>query len=163
MQADIASFFMRTIIPVFLTWLAAGIILYMLLLGFKGSSARGTFGSVMASLSVFSLVYFVGTLIMSLLFFFAVPQFFQARGISQTEVAAISYAIASNPQFIHWAVLAAGLVIGLAIIASYFYIVAKIGKMAKDTGAFSDCVLAVVSATLSFIAFTLLISAFSGL
>ncbi len=100
---------------------------------------------------------------LSIIFFLAIPQFFQTRGISQEQVAEISYSIASDPQPIHWLLLVAGIIIGLGVLASYFYIAAKIGRMVKDTGTFSDCVLSVVFAALSLIVFVFVSAIFSAI
>ena len=99
----------------------------------------------------------------SVIFFFAVPQFFQKRGLSVQEVSSISYSIASNPQLIHWLLLIMGILVGLGVIASYFYIAAKIGKLVADTGAFSNAVLVVVFAAISFIIFSILTIAFAAI
>ena len=162
-QANFGAFILRTIIPAVMTWVVSAALLYVLLIGFKGKSAIGSFMPVLSALPVFNLVYFLGLLFMSAVFFFAAPQFFQARGISQYEVTSISYSIASNPQPVHWLLLIAGILMGLMVMASYFYIVAKIGRVVKDTGAFSDTMLAVVFAAMSFTVFTLLTIGFSGL
>jgi len=162
-QADFAGFFVRTVIPALLTWVISAIAFYILLLGFKGKSARGTFSPVLCALPVFNLVYFFGFLVMSVIFFFAVPQFFQKRGLSVQEVSSISYSIASNPQLIHWLLLIMGILVGLGVIASYFYIAAKIGKLVADTGAFSNAVLVVVFAAISFIIFSILTIAFAAI
>src|SRR3989344_2331201 len=161
--ADFSALIVRTILPSLFAWIVSAAALYILLLGFKGKSARGTFKSILSTLPVFSLAYFIGFLLMSVIFFIGVPAFFQSRPLAPSDVAAISYIIASNPQPIHWVVLIIGMLIGLALIASYFYITMKIAKMVKETGTFSDCVLAVAFAAISFAIYAAFTLVFSGI
>ncbi len=153
---DLASFFVRALVPALLSWLVSAAILYILLLGFKGKAASGKFFPALAGLSVFNLVYFFALLIMSVLFFFAVPQLFQNKGMTSYEVFNAVYSIASQPQAIHWVVLIAGLLIGLGVAFSYLYIAAKISRLAKETSAFSDSLVAVIFAFASAVAFALI-------
>src|SRR3989344_4008533 len=162
-SVDFASFLLHALAPALISWIVSSIILYVLLLGFKGRAANGKLGSVFSALSVYNLVYFAGLLALSVVMFFGVPQLFAQKGLSAVEQFSAVYAIASNPQLIHWIVLIAGFLIGLCIAFSYLYIAAKIAKLTKETGRFSDSLLAVMFAVLSVVAFLLISGIFSGI
>ena len=162
-QPDLGSFLIHVLAPAAISWFVCAAILYILLIGFKGRAASGKFGSVLASLSVFNLVCFIALLLMSAVFFAGVPELFQKGGLTSIEMFNATYAISSNPQPNHWAVLGIGLLIGIGAAVSYLYIAAKIARLTKETGAFSDSVLAVIFAFISATTFFIISGFFQGI
>lgn len=134
--------------------LVVALVLYVLLLVFKGSEARGKFNSVLATLPVSHLVFSIAGLLSFGLVFVFVPDFFRllptlyGKSITTEQMLQLVSGLSLPPESIISLMFFLLVLIVLASIAAGLYVIYKIGDMVKQTSRFSNLVFLVVSMAL---------------
>jgi len=137
-------------------WILASVLMYLLLLAFKGQSASGRLPSVMSAYAVNSLIIFIAGLLMFLAFLIAVPSLFTTIAslegiITPAELAVAISGIPIPSDAVLWTLLMFLLVLGIVTIFCGLYVIFKIGNLVRDSGRFSNWVFVVVFLGLSIL------------
>ncbi len=135
----------------------AALLMYVLLMAFKGSAVKGKYQSILSALSVNYLVLCVFSILMIILVLIAIPSFFSAlasfkgANLNFNEVYAIVSVLDKPAGQVLWVVTAIMGLLGLAAVFCGLYVVFKIGTLTKETTGFSNSVFTVVFIVLSFL------------
>ena len=150
------------IVKEFAYWIFASIVLFVLLIAFKGKEVHGKFSSIMAGFSVTFLVNFVMALLSFLVVFLAIPNFFrkiatlQGKELSFEQILSVINSMAMPSQEIVIILFILLLAIGIIAVISNLFVVYKIGNLVRKTTAFSNWVFVIVYFGLSFLINSLL-------
>jgi len=138
-------------------WVLASVLMYIVMIAFKGGAVGKKFSSILASFSTIYLVTFIAGLLMFLLIFVAIPGFFQKvtslQGVDITfdQLVSVISSLALPSQeimLVMWFILG---LIALGAVLMNFYVFYQIGNLVKKTTIFSNLVFVVVFIGLSFL------------
>ncbi|MEK6957895.1 MAG: hypothetical protein AABW99_02885 [archaeon] len=135
----------------------ASILMFVLLMGFKGAETKGKFLHIMSAYSVNYLVVFCAALIAVILVALFIPGFFpKIASLQGTNPSIDDLALAINSidlpsQAIVLLLEILFLAVGIAAIILNFWIFYSIGQIVKATSLFSNLVFTVVFVGLSFL------------
>jgi len=138
-------------------WILASVVLFVLLLAFKGKEVHGKFKSVMAAFSSIYLLSFIASFFSYLFVFIFVPGFFQkilslkARNPSFDEIVSAMGSMALPSQEITILLFALLLGIGIVAVLLGLYTIYRIGNLVRKTSAFSNSVFVIVFLGLAFL------------
>jgi len=138
-------------------WVLASLLIYLLLMAFKGKEVQGKFSSIMAAFPVIYFVNFIAALSAILLVFISIPGFFEKiaslQGLNPSfeELVSVISSMALPSQEIMlliWLVLGLIGVFAFLINFSVFY---RIGNLVKKTSVFSNLIFVIVFIGLSYL------------
>ena len=138
-------------------WILASVVLFILLIAFKGKEANGKFKNVMAAFSSIYLVSFALSFLSYLLVYIFIPGFFQkilslkAKSPNFDEIVSSigSMALPSQEILILLFVLLLG--IGIVAVLLGLYVIYRTGTLVRKTSAFSNSVFVIVFLGLAFL------------
>ncbi|MCR4369418.1 MAG: hypothetical protein NUV67_05940 [archaeon] len=138
--------------------IAISIVLYILLLAFKGKAVSGKFTSIICAYSVTYLITTVFVALIMLVIALMVPGYFSAiSGLDTSDSLAIAQSVSalSLPeglaQIAFFAIIG---ILGLFAVFASLYVVHRTGRLVKETGRFSNLVFLFVYAGLSVLVST---------
>ena len=138
-------------------YLTAGLLLYILLIVFKGKGAKLSFKAVLSAFSVTYLVTFVASLLLTIVIFISVPGFFSAIARLQAQQASFDQAIAAiyalniPTGILLWVVYFIFFVVILGAVLANLGVIYRIGQLARKTSSFSNVVFVVLFLALSYL------------
>ena len=137
------------IVKDFAYWILASIVLFILLLAFKGKKTNGNFKGIMASLSVTYLISAIAFFLMALIVHFSVPSFFakiaslQNRNVTFEQLLSVISSMALPDTTILLVIYGFIAAIGLLALLFALYVPFRIGNLVKPSTGFSNSVLVV--------------------
>lgn len=138
-------------------WVLASLLLFVLLMAFKGKEVKGRFSSIMAAFSVTYLITFLAAVLTMIVIFISIPGFFskisslQGRDLTFDQLVSVMSSLALPSVEIQILVFVALLVIGLVAILSGLHVFYRIGNLVKQTTGFSNLLFLVVFLGLAFL------------
>tara|TARA_Y100000310_G_scaffold345709_1_gene468631 strand:- start:35911 stop:36543 length:633 start_codon:yes stop_codon:yes gene_type:complete len=140
-----------------LYWIFATVLIYLLLMAFKGKEVKGKFSSIMAAFPVIYLVNFLAALSAVIVVFITIPGFFEKiaslQGLNPSfeELVSVISSLALPSQeimLVIWLVLGLIGVFTFLINFSVFY---RIGNLVKKTSIFSNLIFVIVFMGISYL------------
>ncbi|HLC79706.1 MAG TPA: hypothetical protein VJG83_04785 [archaeon] len=160
---DIAIGALREIIY----FILASILMYILLVVFKGRNVRGKFSSIVSAFSTTYLITFIFSALCLLVVHIAVPGFFakiatlQGQNVTFEQMLSVVSSLALPSESVLLALTIVMVLLGFFALFSGAYVIYKIGKLVDEHNSFSNSVFVVVFAVLSFVLSNLVAFAFS--
>ncbi|MCR4335847.1 MAG: hypothetical protein NUV57_04900 [archaeon] len=140
-----------------LYWVLASVLIYILLMAFKGKAVQGKFSSIMSAFPIIYLVNFIAAISAIVVIFVTIPGFFEKiaslQGLNPSfeELISVISSLALPSQEIMlliWLVLG---LIGLCAFLITFSVFYKIGNLVKKTTVFSNLIFVIVFIGLNFL------------
>jgi len=151
-----AGFFI-SIVRELVYWGLATLLLFILLMAFKGKEVKGKFSSIMAAFSITYLINFLAAILTMIVIFISIPGFFskisslQGRTLTFEQLVSVVSSLALPSVEIQIMIFVVLLVIGLVALLSGLHVFYRIGNLVKKTSGFSNLLFLVVFLGLAFL------------
>lgn len=138
-------------------WVLASLLIFVLLMAFKGKDVKGKFSAILSAFSVTYLINFLAAILTMIVIFISIPGFFskisslQGRDLTFDQLVSVMSSLALPSIEIQILVFAVLLVIGLVAILSSLHVFYRIGNLVKQTTGFSNLLYLVVFLGLAFL------------